>query len=242
MPSVNSSPERHATRAVVAVILPGTGSDAHFAERAFAGPLAATGVRTVAVDPDPARVVGSYVDALDRAAAEGPVLVGGVSLGAAVALRWAAENPGRTVGVLAALPAWTGSPDAAPAAASARWTAGELRTHGLAAVTAAMVASSPAWLGTELARSWRSQWPGLPAALDEASRYWALDLHELQAVEVPVGIAAAVDDAVHPLAVAQEWCAHLTRAALGTVTLAEIGADPSVLGTTCLKALRRVRG
>lgn len=111
MRSANSSPEHRATRAVVAVVLPGTGSDAHFVERAFAGPLAAAGVRTVAVDPDPARVVGSYLDALDRAAAEGPVLAGGVSLGAAVALRWAAENSGRTVGVLAALPAWTGSPE-----------------------------------------------------------------------------------------------------------------------------------
>ncbi|MFB9701840.1 alpha/beta fold hydrolase [Rhodococcus aetherivorans] len=242
MRSANTSPEHAGASTFVAVVLPGTGSDARFVERAFGGPLAAAGIRAVAVDPDPARVVGSYVDALERAATDGPVLVGGVSLGAAVALRWAAEHPGRTVGVLAALPAWTGSPEAAPAAASARWTAGELRAHGLAAVTAAMVASSPAWLGVELARSWRSQWPGLPAALDEASRYRAPDRDELRTVEVPVGIAAAVDDPVHPLAVAQEWCAHLRRAALGTVTLAGIGGDPAVLGATCLEALASVSG
>lgn len=227
--------------ATVAVVLPGTGSDAHFADRAFRAPLAALGVRIVAIEPDPRRVVDGYLDAMNRAAdAYGRIIVGGVSIGAAVALQWAAANPDRTASVLAALPAWIGSADDAPAAASAKFTAGQLRSEGLEAVIAAMLASSPAWLGAELERSWRSQWPDLPAALDEAASYHSLGESELRAVGVPVGIASAVDDPVHPAAVAQSWAAALPRGAVATTTLDMIGRDPAVLGATCIKALAAI--
>ncbi|MEE2056324.1 alpha/beta hydrolase [Rhodococcus artemisiae] len=223
--------------AVSAVVLPGTGSDARFAHDAFAVPLQGRGIATVAVEPDPRGVVASYSEAMDRAALDGPILVGGVSIGAAVALQWAALHPELTVGVLAALPAWTGGPDDSPAAASARWTASQLRAHGLESVTAAMVESSPSWLGATLSRSWRSQWPDLPEALEEAAGYRALDLTELRSVTVPVGVTAAVDDAVHPLGVGRGWVTALPFASLTTVTLDDIGADPSVLGEGCMGAL-----
>ena len=178
---------------------------------------------------------------MDRAAdTHGRIIVGGVSIGAAVALQWAADNPDRTVSVLAALPAWTGSADDAPAAASARFTAGQLRSEGLESVIAAMLASSPAWLGAELERSWRSQWPDLPAALDEAASYHSLGESALRAVGVPVGIASAVDDPVHPASVAQAWAASLPRGAVATTTLDMIGRDPAVLGSTCIKALAAI--
>ena len=240
MPRVEptASPARNAPP--TAVVLPGTGSDAQFADAAFRVPLERRGIRVVAVDPDPRRVVDSYLEALDREARAGAILAGGVSIGAAVALHWAANNPSSTCGVLAALPAWTGSPENAPAAASARWTAHELRTHGLEPVIAAMVESSPGWLGRELSRSWRAQWPDLPSALDEAAAFHALDTDGLASVTVPVGITAASDDAVHPVAVAQQWAALLPRAALTTVGLDTIGTDPSVLGTGCLSAWDRV--
>ncbi|MDI9916440.1 alpha/beta hydrolase [Rhodococcus sp. IEGM 1379] len=225
----------------VAVVLPGTGSDAHFAERAFRDPLDARSVLTVAIEPDPRRVVDSYLEAMDAAAAEyGPILVGGVSIGAAVALQWAACNPTLTSGVLAALPAWTGAPDGAPAAASARFTASQLRSEGLESVIAAMLASSPAWLGRELERSWRSQWPDLPCALDEASTYSGLTVAAMSKIGVPVGIASAVDDPVHPSAIAHEWAATLPHAHVGTLTLEQIGQDPSILGSTCVKALAAI--
>ncbi|QOW00633.1 alpha/beta hydrolase [Rhodococcus pyridinivorans] len=223
-----------------AVVLPGTGSDACFAEKAFGAELRRRSIIPIAVDPDPRGVVASYLTALDEAAENGPILVGGVSIGAAVALRWAYDNPDRVVGVLAALPAWTGDPREAPAAASARWTASELRAHGLDTVTAAMTASSPPWLARELTRSWSAQWPDLPSALDEAAHYRALDVDELRAVTVPVGIAAAVDDAVHPLAVARQWSREIPHAELATVTLEQVGDDPSVLGRLCLAALDRI--
>ncbi|MGI9210187.1 MAG: alpha/beta hydrolase, partial [Rhodococcus sp. (in: high G+C Gram-positive bacteria)] len=92
----------------VAVVLPGTGSDANFVGRVFRGALRSRGIDVVAVDPDPRGVVRSYVRAMDAAARSGPILVGGVSIGAAVALQWAAEHPDLAAGVLAALPAWTG--------------------------------------------------------------------------------------------------------------------------------------
>lgn len=225
----------------VAVVLPGTGSDADFARRAFGGPLAACGVRTIAVEPDPRRVVEGYLDALDQAAEEhGHIVVGGVSLGAAVAVQWAARRPSRAACVLAALPAWSGSADAAPAALSARYTATQLRRDGIESVIAVMRASSPPWLGVELERSWRSQWPDLPAALEEAGAYDGLTHAVLGAVRVPVGIASAVDDAVHPAAVAHEWAAALPRAAVAETTLADVGHDPAILGSTCLRALTAV--
>ncbi|QCQ90832.1 alpha/beta hydrolase [Rhodococcus sp. SGAir0479] len=224
-----------------AVVLPGTGSDANFADRAFRTALAQVGVDTVAVEPDPRRVVGSYRDAMDRAAdRHGRIVVGGVSIGAAVALEWACANPDRVAAVLAALPAWTGSPVDAPAAASAVFTATQLRAHGLDAVTAEMTASSPPWLADELARSWRAQWPDLPSALEEAAAYHAPGTDMLAGLRVPVGVAAAVDDAVHPLTVAKEWTAALPRAAMCELTLDEIGADPAALGRATLTALERV--
>lgn len=225
----------------VAVALPGTGSDASFVDRAFRSALSQLGVATIAVAPDPRRMVASYRDAMDRAAAEhGTIVVAGVSIGAAVALEWASDHPDRVHAVLAALPAWTGSPVDAPAAASATFTASRLRADGLDAVTAEMTASSPPWLADELSRSWRSQWPDLPSALEEAATYRAPDLATLAALRVPVGIAAAVDDAVHPLTVAKEWTAVLPRAAMSESTLDEIGADPGVLGRAALAAIDRV--
>ena len=50
-------------------------------------------------------------------------------------------------------------------------------------------------------------------------------------------MAAAPDDPIHPLAVAQQWAAAAPRAALRTVTLEQFGADPAALGAACLDAL-----
>ncbi|WP_305094826.1 alpha/beta fold hydrolase [Prescottella sp. R16] len=231
------------THATTAVVLPGTGSDANFADRAFRPALTGAGITVIAVDPDPRRVVGSYRDAMDAAAdRHGPIVVGGVSIGAAVALAWALDHPDRTVAVLAALPAWTGTPTDTPAAGSALFTAARLRADGLDAVTAEMAASSPPWLAAELTRSWRSQWPDLPSALEEAAHYRAPDLDDLARLDVPVGIAAAVDDAVHPLTVAKEWATVLPNAALSELTLDEVGADPGVLGRASLSAAVALSG
>ncbi|SON62316.1 hypothetical protein MSIMFI_03841 [Mycobacterium simulans] len=227
-------------RGVTTVLLPGTGSDDDYVCRAFSGPLREVGAVPVTPPPQPEQLIDSYLTALDDAARSGPIGVGGVSIGAAVAATWALAHPDLAVAVLAALPAWTGQPGSAPAAHAARYTALRLRCDGLAATTAQMRASSPPWLAAELTRSWRAQWPHLPEAMEEAAAYVAPSRAELARLATPLGVAAAVDDPVHPLQVGIEWVSAAPRAGLRTVTLHEIGADAAALGAACLAALAEV--
>jgi pimeloyl-ACP methyl ester carboxylesterase len=224
-------------RGVTTVLLPGTGSDDVYVNRAFSGPLRNAGARVVTPSPRPSRLVDGYLSALDDAAREGPIAVGGISIGAAVAAAWALANPGHTVAVLAALPAWAGPPGSAPAALAARYSASQLRADGLAVSTAQMRASSPTWLAEELTRSWQAQWPLLPDAMEEAAAYIAPSCDELNSLAAPLGVAAAVDDPIHPLQVGIDWAAAAPHAGLRTVTLDQIGADSATLGSACLAAL-----
>lgn len=225
-------------------MLPGSGSDDSFIRSVFADALAGVGVALVA--PAPRRgadVVAGYRAALDTAAGPEPVLVGGISLGAHVAARWAAAAPrGRVAGLLLALPAWTGPPSVTtPAAVAARWTAARAREGGIAAAVAA-TAGAPPWLASELRRSWAGYGAGLAPALEAAAAEPAPTEAELGALDVPVGVVALVDDPVHPLAVAEAWQAALPRSALVTTTLAVFGADPGALGQAAVLAWLRAAG
>jgi pimeloyl-ACP methyl ester carboxylesterase len=224
-------------RGVATVLLPGTGSDDDYVDRAFSGPLQAVGAVVVTPPPQPDRLIDGYLSALDDAARAGPIGVGGVSIGAAVAAAWALAHPDHAVAVLAALPAWLGEPGSAPAALAARHAASQLRRDGLVATTSLMRASSPPWLADELARSWRNQWPQLPAAMEEAAAYIAPSRAELTRLTAPLGVAAAVDDPIHPLQVGVDWVSAAPHAALRTVTLDQIGSDTAALGAACLAAL-----
>jgi pimeloyl-ACP methyl ester carboxylesterase len=224
-------------RGVSIVLLPGTGSDDDYITRAFAGPLHDAGARLVAPPPQPDQLIDGYLTGLDDAARHGPIAVGGVSIGASVAVAWALHHPDRTVAVLAALPPWTGAPGGAVAALAARHSAQQLRRDGLAATTTQMRASSPPWLAEELTRSWRSQWPHLPDAMEEAAAYVGPDRTQLQQLAAPLGIAAAIDDPIHPFEIGLEWAAAAPRAGLRRVTLDQFGADPAALGAACLAAL-----
>ncbi len=230
-------------RGVATVLLPGTGSDDDYLHRAFSGPLRQAGAVLMAHRPHPEHLIDGYLAALDTAAEKyAPIAVGGVSIGAAVAAAWALAHPGRTVAVLAALPAWTGSPEKAAAAHAARYSACRLRRDGLAVATAQLRASSPAWLADELTRSWAQQWPALPDALEEAAAYTGPSRADLSRLSAPLGVAAAIDDPVHPLHVGAEWVTAAPRAALRTVTLDQIGAEPAALGAACLAALAGAGG
>ncbi|OBJ55519.1 serine aminopeptidase domain-containing protein, partial [Mycobacterium sp. 1423905.2] len=214
-------------RGVTAVLLPGTGSDDDYVRRAFSDPVGYVGAVLLTPAPRPDGLIDGYVSALDNAARSAPIVVGGVSIGAAVAAAWALAHPDRAVAVLAALPPWTGSPDSAPAAHAARYTAAQLRRDGLAATTAQMRASSPPWLVDELTRSWRAQWPTLPDAMEEAASYVAPSSAQLAGLSVPLAVAAATDDPIHPVQVGRDWATAAPRAAMREVTLDEIGADPA---------------
>jgi pimeloyl-ACP methyl ester carboxylesterase len=224
-------------RGTTVVLLPGTGSDDDYVYRAFSGALHDVGATVVTAAPQPEALVEGYRRELDNASRLGPIVVGGVSIGAAVATSWALARPSLAVGVLAALPPWTGAPVNAPAALTARHSAHECRRDGLASAIAALRASSPAWLADELTRSWVGQWPALPDAMDEAADYVGPTCEELESLAVPMGVAAATDDPIHPVEVALEWVAAAPQAALRTVTLDAMGADPAVLGAACVAAL-----
>ncbi|MFC8529508.1 alpha/beta fold hydrolase [Nocardia sp. NPDC057227] len=221
---------------VAVVALPGTGSDSHFAQRAFGAACTARDLRIVAVQPDPGAVVASCLDALDSAARRyGRVVAAGISLGAAIAVEWAGANPESAAGVVAGLPAWTGGSGVeSPAALSARVTAESVRADGLEATIAQMRASSPAWLAETLTRSWRGYGSALPDALLAAAHYsWPAE-PLLRSLAVPTVVVGAVDDPIHPFPVAERWAALIPGAVLHKMTLAEFGADPALLGHLAL--------
>ena len=109
----------------------------------------------------------------------------------------------------------------------------------LAAVLEEVRRSSPAWLSAELSRAWQRQWPDLPQSLDDAAAQPGPTEQELANLRVPTGVVGAVDDAVHPLTVAQQWAGASPAAALATVHLDELGANPGVLGAACVRSWRK---
>lgn len=226
------------------IVMPGTGSDADFVSRVFGPSVRARGATLECLEPEP-NLIESYLTRIDDLTRRGDrVIVGGVSIGAAVAVKWASDpvRATRCDGILAALPPWTGIPDGSLAALSARITADDLETHGLDATVATMVDSSPAWLGAELARSWRSLFPkGLVAQLREASTHVGPTLDDVAALGVPVGIAVAPDDPLHPAAVGRAWADAAPRSAVEECPLSEFGPDERRLGDACWTALVAAR-
>jgi len=225
----------------VAVLLPGAGSSADFVHRAFGGPLAAAGYELVAVPPvpGPGLVAAAYA-ALDGAAAEhGPRLrlVGGVSLGAHIAVRWAARAPMPPAGVLAALPAWTGPPGTVAAATASCATLVDRVGTAAALARAATGAGAVAWVAAELTAAWPRYGPALADSLRAAAAAAGPDPAELAGLRVPVGLVAFVDDPMHPLAVAEGWARVIPRAGVARLRLADLAADRSVLGAAALAAL-----
>lgn len=232
------------------ILLPGSGSDEVFVTAAFRRPLAVLGLRLVTPRPERgAAVITGYLAALDAAlppetaGRDAAPLVGGVSLGAQVAARWAARRaalglPG-PAGLLLALPAWTGSAGRAPAAVAARTTAEALCRGGLGATLAQTRAAAPVWLGDELARAWTRHGDGLANSFTTAAETPGPAPEELTTLRMPAGLVGLADDPVHPLQVAQRWGALLPRSALVTTTLAATGRDPETLGRAATLAWLR---
>jgi pimeloyl-ACP methyl ester carboxylesterase len=229
-----------AIRVPAAVLLPGTGSDEVFVRAVFDGPLRALGVPLIAPPPPPgAALADGYLAVLDALGDEyGELLVGGISFGAHLAAEWAVRNPGRCGGLLAALPAWNGVPDRAPAARTATLSADLVAGSGVE-VALAQTAGSPDWLRAELDRAWRRHGDGLAAGLRVAAGRPAPTLAELTGLAVPAGVGTCTDDPVHPAEVASRWAAALPRAAVGETTLAALGADREALGRATVLAFLR---
>jgi hypothetical protein len=227
-----------------AVLLPGAGSTADFVTRAFGPALAAAGYALVTADPVPGpNVVERALAGLDEAARSYEVrLAGGVSLGAQLAVRWAAGSPAAAAldGLLLALPAWSGRPGAVAAASAA--AAAEVAAHGVAGALRRAGPGGVRWVLDELAAAWPRYGSDLPATLRTAAGCPGPTPAELASIGVPVGLAAFVDDPLHPLAVAEQWLALLPHAALERLHLADPSADRAVLGAAAVRALRRAAG
>lgn len=227
----------------VAVLVPGTGSDDVFVRSVFTAPLAAVGVVARTPAPVPGTTLATtYLAALDAAAADGPVLAGGVSFGAHLAAEWAIANQDRCAGLVLALPGWHGTPGEAPGAVSARYAAGLVRAEGVDGALAVATDGVPPWLADELTRSWRGYGAGLADSLAVAAERPAPTLDQLATLTVPVGVAACVDDPVHPAAVAADWVRAARNAALCTTRLDIVGVDPEALGRAAVLAWLQAGG
>jgi pimeloyl-ACP methyl ester carboxylesterase len=221
-----------------AVMLPGSGSSVDFITRAFGTPLQHNGYALHVVPPATGRdAVRASLDALDAAVARySPALVGGVSLGAHLAARWAAGHATQGLrGLLLALPAWTGRPG--PAAAASAHAAARVEALGTPGALAEAAAHAESWVAAELAAAWPAYGDALAETLRATAASWGPTPDELRRIGVPAAIAAFADDPLHPLAVAEQWAALLPQATLTTLPLAAPAADRTLLGAATLAAL-----
>lgn len=220
--------------APVALLAHGAGSGADLLRRAFAGPLAAAGLRLVTWDQRPGSDFADHLADLDTLASRYAArVVGGVSLGAHAAVTWAA---GRDLdGVLAALPAWTGPPD--DVATLSAQAAAEIARDGLAPTLARATGAAVGWVGEELRRAWPAYGEkNLVAALRAVAASPAPDLDDLAGVTAPVGLVALTGDAFHPAAVAHRWAAALPRATVVELPIEAPAGDRAVLGRAAVDA------
>jgi pimeloyl-ACP methyl ester carboxylesterase len=235
-----------------AVVLPGTGSDEVFVRAVFEDPVTQSGLRLIAPAPvHGARLAEHGLAALDAEADRyGRIVVGGISLGAHLAAEWAAANPDRCAGLLLAMPAWSGPPDAplsgdtalgdmAPAAVAARISADAIAEHGVDTALAAVTRDVPDWLAAELGRAWRRAGAGLVESLRVAVRRPAPTTALLRRITAPACVVGCVGDPVHPVAVARRWASALPAGTLRTITFGELGSDRSALGRAAVDGLLR---
>lgn len=255
--------------APAAVLAHGVGSSARFLLTAFGAAVVEAGYRLVAYDlrghgsssaardVDHHRLEHHVADMAAVVDDVGARVVGGVSLGAHVAMELCARRAivercdhgavatlhDRGVeGVVACLPAWTGAatPGEGPHAA----VADEIRRVGVgeALDRATSDPDVAPWLRELLRRDWTAADPAsLEAALIALDGGRAPDDDTLRSVELPVGVVGWPADPGHPLEVAERWAARLPRGALETVAMDEVGNDPAALGRAAFRALARAQ-
>ncbi len=224
----------------MAVVLPGTASSADFVTRAFGPPLASVGLALVTGDAPRGGLVGptSLAALTDAVAEHAARVVGGISLGAHLAARWAA---GRDLdGVLLVMPAWSGASGTLAAASMA--SADRASRLGIAAALETAAAGAPPWVAAELSLAWRSYDAAeLSRTLHSAADEPGPTIDGLRWVTAPVGLVGLADDPLHPATVAHEWADALPRAVVVQISLAAVGADREALGRAAVLAWLRAR-
>jgi len=231
------------------LLLHGVGSSSRFLTEAFGAPLQDRGWRllgadlrghgrsTALADPE-AHAHARHVDDV-RALVDdlGPVVIGGVSLGAHAAVGAAANGvPCRAV--LACLPAWNGrsvrgrGPHAAIAAEVASIGIGGIlerlrRQDGMAP-----------WLRDVLLRDWPTHDPAsLAAALTALDGGMAPTADQVGGLEIPLALVAWPDDPGHPIAVARQWEAAAPTGHLEQITIADLEPTRAAMGRAAVAAL-----
>jgi pimeloyl-ACP methyl ester carboxylesterase len=169
-------------------------------------------------------LVGDLEAVLTHFGIERPVLVGS-SMGAATALAWALENPGRVAALVQITPAYGGAPRT-DGPEDEQW---ERMSRALAEggidgflEVAAPEDVPPRWrdVAREASRQRMERHRRLEAVADAlrvVPRSRAFDgLEPLEYLEVPVLVVGSRDDAdgLHPLAIAEEYSRRLPRAEL----------------------------
>lgn len=234
------------------VLAHGVGSSPRFIQEAFGGPLEEAGWRLVTyalrghqgstpVEDPAGHDLDAQVADLDAVirAAHGPVdVVGGVSLGGHIAVRWAATRRWEGA-LLACLPAWTGTVPAGSGPHAV--VADEVRRVGVPGMLARLRASKDLqpWLRDTLLRDLASHDPAsLTAALLALDGGCGPSTTDLQALAGPLVCVGWPDDPGHPLEVAEQWVSLAPRGHLEVIALSDLKGSRRRLGEAAVQGLR----
>lgn len=181
------------------------------------GPATAFSIQRFADD------IADYI----RAKALAPVIVGGISMGAAIALRLAAKCPDLVRGLIVARPAWTTEPF--PANNKPNWDVGNLLSQfppdeALARFNASETAKILETEGPDNLVSLRGFFKREPIAVTSAmlmaiaSGGPGVTCEEILSIQVPTLVIGHQLDHVHPLAMAIETAKLVPRARFVEIT------------------------
>ena len=226
-------------------MLHGAGSDGAFITAAFAAPLARAGYRLIALEDrtgDPELMAARLRTLLTRRT--DIAIVGGVSVGAHAAARWAAhdDRSGRLDGLLFVMPAWTGSDRVT--ATMTRAAAATLEQTGVHNELVRLRQDKELardWVMDELSRAWPLQADTLADSLLRTAQSRGPYVSELARITSPVGLVALDDDPLHPASVAVAWTRQLKHATLAHVPRHAPAHDRSVIGAAAITALKRAQ-
>lgn len=164
-------------------------------------------------------------------------VVGGVSLGAHAAARFASRTQfcGR---LLAVMPAWIGEPGAvASLTANTAKAIGRTSTAEVLAGISKVTADDD-WIVAELRTAWQSMDPqDLIGALSAAAAQPAPEVGELARIVARTDIVALLDDPTHPVSVAQVWHDTIPGAELELLPRDLDGNAPSHLAAHLLAGI-----
>ena len=237
------------SRRPTALLLHGAGSTGDAVARALGPALGRAGYDVVAPDLPRARGADALaaVDAAVRRVR--PAVLGGVSRGAHLAVRWVAgcgdavargrgAHPWPEALVLVA-PAWTGAPGATAALSAAASRA--VAADGVQRALDRARSGAWPWVAEELGRTWPT-WTTSDLATDLArvAAEPGPGAGQLRSTLLPAGVVGLRGDPFHPLGTARRWTRLLPRAALVELDAAAL-ADTADLGEAAARALADAR-